>query len=203
MGNKPSTTRQNRTSGEDRPQNKSLARSSSKALEAPREAQSQAQLKGTELHLKIQLAKAVPSSQILCEGKALDTRKLAFTAYDELYNNFAPRDAADATLAALIIGISSAALECMAEAQSYKEYAEIRDMNLRNGFRGAEVTAQLVKAFDQRRDEKPKSVNVGNVNVEAGGQAIVGNVESADRDRRTSDEPAPKKQPRVRGKSAR
>ena len=41
--------------------------------------------------------------------------------------------------------------------------------------------ADLVKLREARRQQPPTSVAVGSVNVEAGGQAIVGQVEIADR----------------------
>ena len=41
--------------------------------------------------------------------------------------------------------------------------------------------AELTKAYDGRRARGKQTVNVGQVNVEAGGQAVVGNVTSASR----------------------
>ena len=41
------------------------------------------------------------------------------------------------------------------------------------------MAVELVKALDNRRGAKSEKVTVGQVNVEAGGQAIVGNVEAA------------------------
>jgi hypothetical protein len=56
---------------------------------------------------------------------------------------------------------------------------KLRDLNLRHGMKGATIAADLLKALNDQRSEKPEKVTVGNVNVEAGGQAIVGNVEAS------------------------
>jgi hypothetical protein len=58
---------------------------------------------------------------------------------------------------------------------------EQRDMELKSATRGALVIAELTKAYDGRRARDKQTVNVGQVNVEAGGQAVVGNVTSATR----------------------
>ncbi|HUW73385.1 MAG TPA: hypothetical protein VMW05_05030, partial [Methyloceanibacter sp.] len=68
--------------------------------------------------------------------------------------------------------------DCLMEAARMKAYPEIRSMHLKDGFRGALVTADLLDKLEQRRRNHPKAVTVGNVNVEAGGQAIVGNVQT-------------------------
>jgi hypothetical protein len=47
---------------------------------------------------------------------------------------------------------------------------------LGNATKGALVVTELTKAYDARRGRGKQTVNVGQVNVEAGGQAVVGNV---------------------------
>jgi hypothetical protein len=95
-----------------------------------------------------------------------------------LYNQFRPQDPAEAMLAALSMEVKNATSDCLMEAARTKAHPNIRDMNLKNGFKGALVAAELLDRLDRRRRNDPKAVTVGNVNVEAGGQAIVGNVET-------------------------
>ena len=58
-------------------------------------------------------------------------------------------------------------------------YLERRDLNLRHGLKGAAVAAELIKVLDARRGNSvPRSVTVRDVNVQAGAQAIIGNVET-------------------------
>ena len=98
----------------------------------------------------------------------------------DLYKNIPRQDALDSMLAMLAASITSASLDCLSQAAlSSPVNLQVRDLNLRHGMKGAAVAAELAKALDNRRGAKSEKVTVGQVNVEAGGQAIVGNVESA------------------------
>jgi hypothetical protein len=99
----------------------------------------------------------------------------------DLYQNIERRDALDSMLAMLAASVTSASLDCLAQAALCPpEHLQLRDLNLRHGLKGATVAAALAKALDNRHPgQKSEKVTVGKVNVEAGGQAIVGNIESA------------------------
>jgi len=101
----------------------------------------------------------------------------------DLYYGLAPADATESLLSMLAISVANASLDCLTQAAGTSpDYLESRD--LRHGLKGAAVAADLIKILDARRGHSaPRRVSVGSVNVEAGGQAIVGNVES----RRLSD----------------
>jgi hypothetical protein len=109
-----------------------------------------------------------------------EIKKMMTEGLLDLYKNIPRRDALDSMLAMLAASITSASLDCLSQAAlSSPGNLQVRDVNLRHGMKGAAVAAELVKALDNRRGEKSEKVTVGQVNVEAGGQAIVGNVESA------------------------
>jgi hypothetical protein len=96
----------------------------------------------------------------------------------DLYKSIKPIDALDSVLAMLLTAVTSTSLDCLAQAANlHPEQAKLRDLNLRLGFKGCTVANDLVKTLRGR--EKLHKVTVGEVNVEAGGQAIVGNIESA------------------------
>jgi hypothetical protein len=83
-------------------------------------------------------------------------------------------------LSLLAVSTTNASLDCLAMAARVPpDYLEARELNLRLGLIAAETSAKLIKALDDRDRERPDKVTVGAVNVEAGGQAIVGNVETA------------------------
>jgi hypothetical protein len=97
----------------------------------------------------------------------------------DLYKNIPRQDALDSMLAMLATSITSASLDCLSQAAlSAPGNLKVRDLNLRHGIKAAAAAAELVKALDNRRGAKSEKVTVGQVNVEAGGQAIVGNVEA-------------------------
>ena len=58
---------------------------------------------------------------------------------------------------------------------------ERRDVELNTALKGAGVLAQLLEAFDAHRGHGGRRFTVGNVNVEFGARAIVGNVETTPR----------------------
>jgi hypothetical protein len=97
----------------------------------------------------------------------------------ELYAGLKPRNAQEAMISLLALSVANASLDCLTQA-SMLDMGQftLRDLNLRHGMKGATIAAELLKALNDLRSEKHEKVTVGNVNVEAGGQAIVGNVES-------------------------
>jgi hypothetical protein len=52
----------------------------------------------------------------------------------------------------------------------------LADPELKHATKGALAIAELVKAFDGHRGRGKQNVTVGQVSVESGGQAVVGNV---------------------------
>jgi hypothetical protein len=98
----------------------------------------------------------------------------------DLYESLAPRDAQDSILSLLTVSVTNASLDCLAlAARVPPDNLAVRELNLRYGLKAAETAADLIKALDDRRRGTTDRVTVGAVNVEAGGQAIVGNVKSA------------------------
>jgi hypothetical protein len=106
-----------------------------------------------------------------------------------LVDEFAPADAVESTYAPVIIGIRNAVMASLCLAT--KGSAERRDIELNTAFKGAGVLAQLLQAFDVHRRHGGRRFTVGNVNVESGAQAIVGNVEAT-----------PRQEPRIEEASA-
>ena len=97
----------------------------------------------------------------------------------ELVDEFAPADAVELTFAPVIVGIRNAVMTSIHLATRGSD--ERRDVELNTAFKGAGVLAQLLEAFDAHRGHGGRRFTVGNVNVESGAQAIVGNVETTPR----------------------
>jgi hypothetical protein len=96
-----------------------------------------------------------------------------------LVDEFAPADAVESTYAPVIVGIRNAVMTSLRLAT--RGSVERRDCELTTAFKGAGVLAQLLEAFDAHRGHGGRRFTVGNVNVESGAQAIVGNVETTPR----------------------
>ena len=113
----------------------------------------------------------------------------------ELYVGLKPQSALQSILSTLIVNVSNATNECLfLAAKIPPSELQHRDINLRHAFKGAAVVTQLVDALERVRGSRTGSVNVGNVNVESGGQAIVGTVQS-NPPREKEPEPAPSSDP--------
>jgi hypothetical protein len=97
----------------------------------------------------------------------------------------------------VIVGIRNAVMTGLHFAT--KGSSERRDIELKAAFEGAGVLAKLLEAFDSHRGHGNRRVTVGNVNVESGGQAIVGNVETTPtKDSQTEDPTIAPKKPKSR-----
>jgi hypothetical protein len=98
----------------------------------------------------------------------------------DLYQRLAHGDARRSMLSLLAVSTTNTSLDCLAMAARVPpDNVPLRELNLRYGLKAAETAADLIKALDDPRLDKSDRVTVGAVNVEAGGQAIVGNVETA------------------------
>ena len=106
----------------------------------------------------------------------------------KLYLALDPKNAIQAMLAVLAIDTFNASFAAFADGNMKNIPTKVRDVNLRNGTNLAMASATLLEKFHRMRYGSPKSFRVGRVNVEAGGQAIVGNVRAG---RRQSETTAP------------
>jgi hypothetical protein len=105
----------------------------------------------------------------------------------DMHRRLSPQDPIESILGRLIIAVTNLSMDCLGRATQCHNALPALDLNLKYGMKGAAVVAELVKVFDSRRGHGPKKVTVGNVNVEAGGQAIVGNLEAGDRQKQTNE----------------
>jgi hypothetical protein len=95
------------------------------------------------------------------------------------------KDAIETMLDRLMVASNTAAMDCFIRAAQTNE-PRARALNLRYGFKGTETFCTTLKLRESRRGQNTSKVVVGNVNVESGGQAIVGQVKTAARAVRSS-----------------
>ena len=99
----------------------------------------------------------------------------------ELYESLEPADGAEGMLAVQMVGAHDAALECLRRAAVPNQTFEGRDMALKHAHKLMTLYAQQLATLDKHRGKGQQKVTVEHVNVAAGGQAIVGNVETRKR----------------------
>ena len=88
----------------------------------------------------------------------------------------APRDPVEGMIAAQLVGLHDAAMECLRRGAMARQTFEGRQMNLAQANKLARSFAALVEALDRHRGKGRQTVRVEHVTVNAGGQAIVGAV---------------------------
>ena len=96
-----------------------------------------------------------------------------------MFSELKPQDGVEGMLATQMVATHSAAMECMRRAMLPEQSSEARDMNLRNANKLLQTYARQLEVLNKHRGKGLQKITVEHVTVEAGGQAIVGNVTSA------------------------
>lgn len=91
-------------------------------------------------------------------------------------------DVIEGMIAAQMIASHSAALECYRRAMLKEQTTQARAVNLSQANKSSRTFAALLEALNRHRGKgQPQVVRVERVTVEAGGQAVVGNVSTGGR----------------------
>jgi hypothetical protein len=84
-----------------------------------------------------------------------------------------PQDTVEGMLAGQFVAVHCSIMDCFRRAASAGASPEVRDMNLRHGEKLMAAGLRLHEALERRQGKGPANVTVG-LNVEPGGQAVVG-----------------------------
>ncbi len=95
-----------------------------------------------------------------------------------LLKRIEPQNELEGLLAAQIIGVHEAATECLQQSRLVRTPAE-RDMNLKLAIKFMGLFIKQLEALDRLRGKGQQKMTVERVNVESGGQAIVGHVHAS------------------------
>ncbi len=95
-----------------------------------------------------------------------------------------PQGEIEGLLAAQMVATHSAAMECLQRAMFDGQSLIGRDLNLKHAAKLLLIYTRQVEVLDKHRGKGQQKVTVEYVNVEPGGQAIVGHVEMGRRKRR-------------------
>jgi hypothetical protein len=117
----------------------------------------------------------------LPKGLAKAERNIRIVRALELYEDLKPVGSAEGMLAAQMVGTHSAALECLRRAVVEGQTFEGRDMALKHAQKLMALYTQQLAALDKHRGKGQQKVTVEHVHAQAGGQAIVGNVDMCKR----------------------
>ena len=87
-----------------------------------------------------------------------------------------PRDEVEGMLGVQMVATHSAAMDCLARAILEEQTFVGRDLNLKHATKLLTLYARQMETLDKHRGKGQQKMTIEYVNVEAGGQAIVGNV---------------------------
>jgi len=87
-----------------------------------------------------------------------------------------PTDGQEAMLAAQMVAVHVASMQCFSRALLEGQTFAGRELNLKHGAKLSRIYAQQVEALDKHRRKGQQTVVVEHVHVNDGGQAIVGSV---------------------------
>jgi hypothetical protein len=96
----------------------------------------------------------------------------------DLFESLKPADGLEGMLAVQMVGTHNAAVESLRRAIIYDQSLEGRNVYLSQAERMMGMYMRQVDALAKHRGKGHANITVGQVNVESGGQAIVGNVEA-------------------------
>ena len=120
----------------------------------------------------------------LPEGMDETERDKRLTALLETLAAIGPESEFEGMLAAQMIGTHNAAMDCLRCAMLPTQTFEGRNQNLKHAAKLLSIYTQQMGAMDKHRGKGPRKVTVGHLNVETGGQAVVGTVETDEPGRR-------------------
>lgn len=115
------------------------------------------------------------------EGISEDELNTRITRAIEHFNSLRPSDGAEGMLAQQMVGTHLAAIDCLRRAAIPNQTFQSRDMNLKHAHKLMALYARQLETLNKHRGKGQQKVTVEHVNVEKGGQAIVGNVETGGR----------------------
>jgi hypothetical protein len=118
------------------------------------------------------------------EGATEDQVKVRLVRALDQFESLAPADGAEGMLALQMVGTHDAALECLRRAALPRLTFAGRDMEFKHAHKLMSLYTQQLAALNKHRGKGQQKVTVEHVNVAAGGQAIVGNVETSRANRR-------------------
>lgn len=124
-------------------------------------------------HLFNEFMSLVSLSSATCDQ---DELQLKMHSALRLYEELGTQDGGEAMLARQMIGVHNAQHECLANALHPDINFKARMVYIDKAARLSEVFLRQLQALDKHRGHASQRVTVEHVTVEAGGQAIVGNI---------------------------
>jgi len=132
---------------------------------------------GTEgAELQTELINQVCRSLWVLEGTSDAARSDLILAAASALKGMKPNDEIEGMLASQMVATHSAAMECLRRAMLRDQTFAGRDQNLKHATKLLSIYTRQIETLNKHRGKGQQKMTIEYVNVEAGGQAVVGNV---------------------------
>ncbi len=131
-----------------------------------------------QLHLQQHLIDQVYRTLWIPEGLDEDEKLARIESAISLLQGIKPTDAIESMLAIQMVGTHSAAMDCLRLAMIGGQTFEGRDQSLKHAAKLLSIYSRQIEVLDKHRGKGHQKVTVEHVHVEAGGQAMVGHIET-------------------------
>ena len=134
---------------------------------------------GTDVrHLQAELIRQVGQTLWIPDGLSKDQKMDRWKAAVAMLEGIKPQGEIEGLLAVQMVATHSAAMDCLRRAMFDGQSFAGRDLNLKHAAKFLSIYTRQVEVLDKHRGKGQQKVTVEYVHVEAGGQAIVGYVET-------------------------
>jgi hypothetical protein len=146
-------------------------------VEVPREALSEV-TGSTSVDFGVALVGSTADAMGISDRKSKEALRKTMELAMASLQGLKPRDEAEGMLAAQMVASHNAAMDCMRRAALPGQTSQARDMHFKHAAKMMSLYERQLAALDKRRGAGQQKITVEHVTVQAGGQAIVGNVTS-------------------------
>lgn len=122
------------------------------------------------------LLNSIAGSLFIYENETAESRNKRINAAVATIKSLAPKDAVEAHLIAQMICSHNIAMECTRRANINGQTFDGRDMALKYAAKYMSLFQDQLRTLNKHRGKGDQKVTIEHVNVAAGGQAIVGNI---------------------------
>ncbi len=132
-----------------------------------------------DANVSIRLVQQAVSAMNFTIDLAKEKRAEQYQTALKLLQQINPQNELEGLLAVQMFGVHEAAMECLRRAVPIAEIPAARDSNLKHAVKLMGLFSRQLEALDRMRGKGQQKMTVERVNVESGGQAIVGQVDAS------------------------
>jgi len=129
-------------------------------------------------HVQQHLIDQVYRTLWIPEGLAEDEKAARIASAISLLQGIKPADETEGMLAVRMVATHNAAMECLRRAMLVEHTIVGRDQNLKHASKLLSIYSRQIEVLDKHRGKGQQKVTVEHVHVAAGGQAMVGHIET-------------------------